>query len=113
MIYTGKINIPKNRAEKIEYLLFHEPKNENECFGEDETITYTCKFDKPGVEMDIKMCGVNYEEGSSNLPWTEAVLFINGGEVGCTEICDNFFGNWEIEHDGNVYRCTVRKEMQL
>lgn len=31
-----------------------------------------------GIEMDIKLCGVQYEDGGFNKPWTEAVLFKNG-----------------------------------
>ena len=77
--------------------------SEEECFGEDETITETARFDN-GFEMYIKCCGVQYEEDGCNLAWTEAVLFHNGGQVAFTEPSDEFEGDWELEDDdGNTY----------
>lgn len=61
-----------------------------------ETLSETAVFDK-GYEMDIKLCSA--DDGGY---WTEAVLFKNGSEVCCTEPCDDFFGEWELEDD-NVY----------
>ena len=61
--------------------------------GEDTTISYTAYFDN-GYEVDMKICGVRYEEGSNNSAWTEAVLFLNGAEIACTEVNDDLLGEW-------------------
>lgn len=111
MIFSEEITVPVTVADLIDYLLSHEPKTEEECFGEDLIVTYSCKFGNTDVEMDIKLCGVYFEDGESNLPWTEAVLFKNGSEVNYTEVCDEYFGEWELEYNGDTYKCTVRKEM--
>lgn len=103
-----KVIVPKEEAKRIDYLLSHEPKDASECFGEDEIISYTAKY-KDGMEMDIKLCGVQYEEGSSNLPWTEAVLFKDGTEVSCCEPSDEFFGKWMFWYNGNHYFCLVER----
>lgn len=91
---------------QIEKLLNEEPESEEECMGEDETISYTANFGN-GIEMDVKVCGVQYEEGGNNTPWTEAVLFENGCEVGCSDACDVFEGEWELEHEGIMYTVNV------
>ena len=88
----------------ISKILSREPKTEAECFT--GTITYTAVF-ADGYEMDIKCCGVEYREGESNLPWTEAVLFRNGGEVCCTEPSEEFFGKWEMEADGKTFEVII------
>lgn len=97
------VRVEKNRAEWICGLLTNEPKDESECFGEDESFTVTATFDN-GVKMDIKLCGVQYEEGGSNTPWTQAVLIApNGSQLAFTDPSDSFFGPWELEHDNVTY----------
>lgn len=97
-----RIVVPVYEVEQINKLLETEPEDEEECFGEDETWYYTAGFGN-GIEADIKICGVQYEEGESNLPWTEGVLFEDGYEICCTEPSDGLFGEWEFEADGNTY----------
>ena len=102
---TGKavtIAVGLDNARRINALLQSEPASESECFGEDETIVFTARFDDE-YEADIKVCGVQYEEGGCNTAWTEAVLFKNGSEVCCTEPEDTFFGTWEMEHNGQTF----------
>lgn len=101
------LRIPKKEANYIQYLLTHDPKDENECMTEEETIVYTVDFGN-SYEMDIKLCGVQYEEGGYNLPWTEAVLFYNGSEVACSEPNDEFFGHWILEHHGKEFHVFVQ-----
>ena len=109
MKMIGKIIVPKASGDIIDNLLSHEPETEYECFGEDELIMHSYHFLYTDMEMDIKLCGVQFEEGCSNLPWTEAVLFKNGCEVACSEVEDEYFGEWELEHDGVIYACIVKK----
>lgn len=77
---------------------------ESEVQGEDNTITYTAVF-PDGIEMDIKCCGSR--DGPS---WTEAVLFDHGTEAACSEVCEEFLGTWELEHDGILYITEVSVE---
>lgn len=109
-ILTAEVHVGDKAYEKIEDLLHHQPLTEDDCMGEDETITYTAKF-KNGLEMDIKLCGVQFDEfAEDNTPWTEAVLFDkNGSELTFAEPGDEFFGCWEIEYDGILYRAVIEK----
>lgn len=86
----------------VHLYLDQEPENKETCFGEDETVSITVKFPND-YEMDIKMCGVQYEPGSTNTAWTEAVLFRDGSEVCCSEPSDAFFGWWALDYDGDTY----------
>lgn len=103
MEYIKIIKVNKDILKRIDYYLNNEPKDINdEYLHEDETISRTSIFDND-IEMDIKCCGVKFDENSSNKAWTEAVLFKNGSEVACSEIKDNFIGEWEFKYDGNKY----------
>lgn len=103
MEFVQKLFITKEESDEYKQLLTVEPNNHDECMGEDVTISKTVKFDD-GTEMDIKICGVQYsEDKESNLPWTEAVLFRNGCELGYTEPSDEYEGMWFIEDAGNTY----------
>lgn len=106
LTYTIKIVGPKRAViqfdqaskQQIQNLLTKEPDNESSCYGRYEpNLCFTVNFD-PGVEMDVKICGVNYEKGNSNLPWTEAVLFINGSEAGCSDPETELFRVWAINN---------------
>lgn len=114
------IYIDKKQAELLEKLCNVELKNEEECFGEDESIVYTAKFPNnydivytakfpDNYEMDIKCCGVRFEENGSNTAWTEAVLFKNGRSVACSEVSDDFFGEWELEANGCIFHVDIVK----
>lgn len=99
--------INKDEADRIKKLLETVPKNRDECFGADETITHTVDFGD-GIEMDIKLCGVEFEEGSENLPWTEAVLFDHGHQVAMCEPDDGYFKCWCLEYEGTAYTADVK-----
>lgn len=103
MIFEKTIYISKEEADQINKHLTVEPTCADECLGEDIAITHTAKFDN-GIEMDIKCCGVQYEEkNESNLAWTEAVLFDSGHQVCYTEVYDGYLGEWICEYNGNEY----------
>lgn len=103
------ICIGKEEADRIEKLLSVKPKNQKECFGPDETIMHTADFGG-GIEMDVKLCGVAYEEDSDNLPWTEAVLFHDGCQVAMCEPDEEYFTVWELEYEGVTYAVNVTRE---
>ena len=107
--YEKTIRIAKSKLDKINKYLTVEPEDEYECLGEEMAIVATVNFGE-GMEMDIKCCGVQYQEGESNLAWSEAVLFKNGSEVCCTEPSDEFEGEWELEYDGDKYVVHVEAE---
>lgn len=103
MRYEKTIVVAPESLEKINKYLDEEPECEGNCLSEDETIIETAVFED-GYEMDIKCCGVKYEEGGCNTSWTEAVLFHNGSEIACSDVGDDFEGDWELkDNDGNTY----------
>lgn len=106
--YSETIVIDYSLARKIDEWM-KEPQNEDECLGVDFTYTETVRFEN-GMEADIKLCGVDYEVGTCNIPWTEMVLFKNGSEVACTDVADDYFGMWEIEYNGDTYEVYVVEE---
>ena len=108
MVINKNLWLRKSELEDLRALLSHEPASESECFGEDKTISHTVSFGN-GVEMDIKVCGVQYHEGESNTAWSEAVLFVNGSEVACSEPSDAIDGEWILDHDGDEFRAVVRE----
>ena len=97
MTYTKEIKITQELADEINNLLTEV----DEDFGEDSAIVKTAVFDN-GFEMDIKCCGCR-----DDVAWTEAVLFHNGGEVCCSEPCDEFLGEWECTNDTDEYIVNV------
>ena len=110
MRYEKTIYVSKKRLETIRKFLEVEPDDKYECLGEDGFFVETAKFDN-GIEMDVKCCGVQYEEGESNTAWTEAVLFKNGSEVCCSEPSDEFEGEWELEYNGDTYIVNIVPEL--
>lgn len=107
-----QIIVTKKEADEINALLKTEPKDESDCFGKNTIKSYTAEFDD-GIEMDVKICGVQYEENGNNTPWTEAVLFMNGHELCCTEVGEDFLGEWELEYDGTKYITEVITEPEI
>lgn len=101
------LKVDRNKIER----LLAEPHNEDEWLGSDTLHCESVIF-KDGYMMDIKICGVDhYEEGGCNSAWTEAVLFDpEGHEVACTEVCEDYFGEWKIEYDGNEYIVNIEEE---
>lgn len=74
----------------------------NKCLNkviltEDDTLVWGASFGN-GFEMDIKLCGADEE-----VAWTEAVLFKDGFEVGCTDCMDEILGEWELEYNDVTY----------
>ena len=103
-----KVIIPASEAEMIKKFLSAQPESEDQCLDEDETMSYTACFGH-GIEMDIKVCGVQFEEDGDNRPWTEAVLFENGCELCCSEPDEEFFKEWALEYEGKTYIAEVEE----
>lgn len=107
MNYYKELCISKEKAKRYKQLLTREPKDRDECFGEDLKISNTIRFEDD-TEMDIEICGVQYDEDSeSNLPYTQAVLFRGGHEICYTEPEEEYEGEWILEDDGNTYTVMV------
>lgn len=103
--YRKEIKVSGRFASDVNFYLSHEPESEDDAYlHEDDIIRETAVFDD-GKEMDIKCCGVRYEEGSVNTAWTEAVLFDgNRGEIACSEVGEEFLGTWKLhDKEGNAY----------
>lgn len=105
MIFRESMVISKKEADFIKQAMEVAPQDENDMImGEDDTISNTIKFSN-GYEMDIKCCGVRFEEDSCNTAWAEAVLFDeNGCQVAYSDVEDEYFGEWKLEDDnGTIY----------
>lgn len=108
MKYEETLFISKAENRQINRYLKNNATREEDNFNESDSFRITAKF-QDGLEMDIKMCGVQFEKnGTSNIPWTEAVLFKGSGQVACTDVEDEFTGNWELEYEGNTYITHVK-----
>ena len=102
MVYEQTIKLDHKTVVMLNYWL---TKNDSdERLSEDDAYYVTADF-KNGIEMDIKCCGT--EEGTA---WTEAVLFKNGSEVCCTEVSDEFLGDWSLEFENDVYIVHIKEE---
>lgn len=103
-LYEETIVVSKDQAERLNYWINCNA-DSSERLNEDDTFVRTAKFED-GFEMDIKCCGTQ-----DDVAWAEAVLFYeNGQEACCTEVRDEYLGDWEIEWGGNVYRVHVVME---
>ena len=111
-VIEKKVLIPKKYEHKIE-LLLREPQNEDEWAGDGVLFGWTVTFDD-GFFMDIDICGVSfYEEGRCNSAWTQAVLFDqNGCEVNCSDVGEDYFGDWVVSCGDNLYTVTLEKEIK-
>ena len=81
----------------------------NKCLNrivltEDDPLIWSASFGN-GFEMDIKLCGADEE-----VAWTEAVLFKDGFEIGCTDCMDEILGMWEIDYNDVAYITNVIEE---
>lgn len=108
MIYRETIVVENKTAAFINNALTVEPICEDDCFGEDEKISFTATFSN-GFQADVECIGVQYEEGGCNTAWTQAVLFNpDGGEENSTPPDSSFFDEWWLtDNDGNEYCINV------
>ena len=108
MEYTQTIKVSKKDFETINHYLTVQPKTEEDAQSEDDTIVYSASF-PDGKSIDVKCCGVQFEDGGENTSWTEAVLFDKDGhEIAYTDVCEEFLGKWELEDEkGNTYIADV------
>ena len=101
--YHVTLEISKAESEVIDRYLA--AMDDEDYQGEDATIRHTAVF-PDGKQMDIKCCGCQDEPS-----WTEAVLFDNHGfELCCSDVCDEYLGDWELEYAGVTYSVTVAIE---
>lgn len=102
IIHKRTLEIARDKAEFYKKLLA------SDDVGEEKVYFETVDFGN-GIEVDIKICG-----SDDGTPWTEAIMFKNGSEVCCTEVGDEFFGEWELEYNGEEYVVEVveRKEIE-
>lgn len=112
--HIQKIIIDKDMQEVIDRALnWEDGDNMDWRFDEDDVLIYSADFGggllDNKIEMDIKCCGVQYENGGYNNAWCEAVLFEDGCEVACSEIDGDFFGEWSLTY-GDEYVTIVERE---
>lgn len=71
--------------------------------GRENNISNRVRF-PDGMEMDIVAC-------SGDPGWTEAILFRNGGECGCSDVEEKYEGVWSLCCDGVMYITVVVPEV--
>lgn len=76
--------------------------------GEDDVESYLVTFDDDTV-MDLRFCGVEFEEGSDNAAYTEALLIREDTSIALSDPSDFAVDDeWELsDDDGNVYVVTI------
>lgn len=96
-----------NNPERIEELLRLTGDEIYQKFGlkRDEVITTTSYFEN-GMQMDVKLVIC---EGTDR-PYTEAILFDHGSEVACSEVAEDFFGEWSLCCEGYIYKTIIEKD---
>lgn len=125
MKYYAEVKVDPATAVQIDFFLNGDVTRET-CQNEDETITHTAHFDN-GYEMDIKCCGVYYEDYYDeyynndedldeddflpvcNNSYVDAVLFNEKGyEVALADPSeDEYLGEYELEYNGDTYIANV------
>lgn len=79
---------------------------EKEKIAKYETVVaWGVAFDE-GYDVDIKVCASN----NGDPLWCEAVLFLNGSEVSCTDVADELVGTWELFDGEKVFQVDVKVE---
>ena len=109
MKYEETLFINPGKLGNYSKLLSTAPRDRSEAFGEDSTITNTVKF-SDGKLADIKICGVQFDEDEpeNSRPYAEAVLFNeNGCELACTDVDEEYDGEWIIPYGDDEYVVTV------
>lgn len=103
------IKISKKEAERINDLLNLTGNEIYQKYGfkRDESICYTAIF-PDGVEMDIKLVICEGEF----YPYTEAILYDNGAELGFTVPCGEYMGEWDFEDEMNDVKYIVVVEVE-
>lgn len=80
--------------------------------GEDDVESYHVTFDDNTV-MDLRFCGVKFEEGSDNAAYTEALLIREDTSIALSDPSDFAVDDeWELsDDDGNVYVVTITSQI--
>ena len=95
MTYDQTIHVDAQDASYLEH--WTKSNDGDKRLTEDETFSRTAIFHDE-IEIDVKCCG--NDEGTA---WTEAVLFHHGSECACTEPCEDFFGDWSFDYEGDTF----------
>lgn len=113
MIKTLKktIEVPGREYDELTELL--KLNGPAEKAGRDEILgCFTAEFDD-GLEVDVKVVNSDGGPGEGG-PWSEAVLFQDGSEIACSEVCDTLGGEWRFqihrdEHETEFVVTVVRE----
>lgn len=107
MRFRATVEVAPSTAKKINKYLHNNAKTYKECQPKDTAFTYHATFAN-GYVAEIKCCAPDFEENSDNTSWCEAVLLDkNGRELAVTEVTDEFFGEWMLMNDSDIYYVDV------
>lgn len=107
MEYRATIEVDKATSDFIHSLENETGQYAYDKYGlkRDEIITYGTTFEN-GMQADVKFV----ISDSENTNWAEAVLFDeNGNELTCTDVDDNFFGEWVLYRNDDTYTIIVKE----
>lgn len=110
-VYDETYVLDRTKTDRINRLLHEKPLTPDECLIDpDDSETFGITFDN-GYSFEIHICGVDFEEGSDNLPWAEIRFFDpNDHEIFLSEVEDEVFGVWRIADTENNNLFIVRVE---
>jgi hypothetical protein len=124
MKYTKTLTIPKAEAKRASRLCA-KPPTLDEVDRDSTEYDWTVTFDD-GMVIAVQVC--TDSEPDEHACWCQAVLFEQTGtdyfnhisdrdlgtrvipvlsEVSCSEVEEDFLGEWEFEYDGNEYVVNV------
>lgn len=99
-----ELRIPADVAERYDKLM--DPPGGELDYDKNDIPRYAClerwtvRFDG-SYEADVKVC--SGDSSQKDPLWSEAVLFLDGRQVCCTDAGDQIAGEYELEHDGNRF----------
>ena len=107
MEYTAEIKISGKRDAYLKKALAYPGQMDR-----DEVYAESVYFEDGMYAVDVKAVGCGDEEPA----WTEAVLFkrepgtTSYSELSCTDVGDEFTGEWELYGDGHSFKVAVKAD---
>lgn len=107
MRYEKDLFISSEEMDWINKILHKAPVGAPE-FGKEVTSIFTVFFHKD-IFLEVKICGMKYEDEKYNLTWTEAVLFKDGVEISHTDPGEEIEGEWILYEGEDEFIVNVKK----
>ena len=114
MKYENTLWLTEEEIEMLGSVNSRYDNEDTQPMGEDDSMSWDIKFAN-GIKMVIRLCGVKFEKGTDNAPYTECILEdADGKQLVMSE--SNEFGVedlWELyDNDGNVYAVRIQQKLE-